>query len=806
MSGANLTEFLDREVYPALFERLDQAFPEYGFARKGKHWVATTDATRKLPASPRPDRVFCYDNKPWGLVVQGADFVRFVDLVNGNRKPQGAEFPAAVRKLAQLAGVHFPDDTASPEEVARAAERHARRGILETVIAKCHEALLGPKGVKARTYLAKRGYDEAAIEDLRLGLYLSTKAMRQVLADEGHDEAAVEAAAVLWQDIEGRVIYPWNDAAGHPQTLYADWPARPAPEGVAKLIALPGEGTKASPLHFDRARRAGHRDLVLVEGVADASVLQARGETRAIACVGRQLSGAQLDTLDRFKTNSVIICLDPDGAGVEGTLACIRQLYSKGITAFVAPLLPDGLDPDEFVLTYGIEAWRAHIAKAEHAFRYKARSIVTKHKGDGWTDRSKATCLDEAVEFDQAVQDPERQTDLSEFFWPEICAGTGADMDAVLGRVMHVRERAEAERERKAYHELVRKAEAHLNAGNVQDAKTMLRDETDRLRAAERRSNAEPIRHVADELAQHDEHLARLRGREFVGLPQKTLPELDDMTLGLRGLMLLAAAPNVGKTTLGVQFGLDVVAQNEDAAFLFLSLEMTRWEMLTRLRCNLAGLDWRTMVFGSRNGQFSQNEYEDLQRATETLRRIGPRIRILDDRNFPAPTLEKVIDQLRDLKAATGATRTFVLVDYLQVWPIPDHIARVHRSDNDSDKWRIGQMKDLRDECAGDPVMVISEAKKPQGTGKKWGGEMSDVMGSARGTYTPDIVILQQALPPEQLADGNEEGQKLFDAYAASGYAKQRISIVKGRDGVRRGDIDLRFDFRQSRFAEWRDD
>jgi hypothetical protein len=68
-------------------------------------------------------------------------------------------------------------------------------------------------------------------------------------------------------------------------------------------------------------------------------------------------------------------------------------------------------------------------------------------------------------------------------------------------------------------------------------------------------------------------------------------------------------------------------------------------------------------------------------------------------------------------------------------------------------------------------------------------------------------VILQQALPPEQLADGTtEEGQKLFDAYAASGYAKQRISIVKGRDGVRRGDIDLRFDFRQSRFAEWRDD
>jgi hypothetical protein len=34
------------------------------------------------------------------------------------------------------------------------------------------------------------------------------------------------------------------------------------------------------------------------------------------------------------------------------------------------------------------------------------------------------------------------------------------------------------------------------------------------------------------------------------------------------------------------------------------------------------------------------------------------------------------------------------------------------------------------------------------------------------------------------------------------GFARQRLSIVKGRDGVRRGRVDLRFHFLQSHFVE----
>ena len=86
LSTNDLGDFLDREVYPALFDRLDGAFREYGFKRKGHRWEATdANASRSLPGQPRPDRVNCYVNRPWGLVIQGGDFVRFLDLVSAER-------------------------------------------------------------------------------------------------------------------------------------------------------------------------------------------------------------------------------------------------------------------------------------------------------------------------------------------------------------------------------------------------------------------------------------------------------------------------------------------------------------------------------------------------------------------------------------------------------------------------------------------------------------------------------------------------------------------------------------------------
>jgi len=116
-------------------------------------------------------------------------------------------------------------------------------------------------------------------------------------------------------------------------------------------------------------------------------------------------------------------------------------------------------------------------------------------------------------------------------------------------------------------------------------------------------------------------------------------------------------------------------------------------------------------------------------------------------------------------------------------------------------------MKSLRDATEGDAVLVISEARKPSGSGDTWAGEMADVMGSARGLYTPDIVFLFLPLKDAEIAkaygvstENTKAVENLKAAMTKKGIAHNRLKIVKGRDGVERISIDLTFWYQESRF------
>jgi hypothetical protein len=324
---------------------------------------------------------------------------------------------------------------------------------------------------------------------------------------------------------------------------------------------------------------------------------------------------------------------------------------------------------------------------------------------------------------------------------------------------------------------------------------------SDKLRKRARESET-PLC-LADELTGHLGRLKAGRRGKQLGLPLNAMPKLDQAIGGLRGLMVLAAAPNVGKTALAVHLGLDAVQSDPDACFLFLSLEMQRQEIINRLLCNLACMDWSRLVVGQGDGVFSTDEEEALEKARSQLAELGKRIMILDAANFPEPTVEGAMAWLAELKAVSGCTRALILVDYLQVFPLPQEVRQQRgiASDLDVDRWRIGAMKELRD-LSGEAVMVISEMDKPAGK-ESWPLKLSGITGSARSIYTPDMVFLMQALSEEECA--KELGGNPNEARASLrrlGIAFNRLMIAKGRDGVTRGSMDITFFYRQARFAQ----
>lgn len=344
--------------------------------------------------------------------------------------------------------------------------------------------------------------------------------------------------------------------------------------------------------------------------------------------------------------------------------------------------------------------------------------------------------------------------------------------------------------------------------------------------------NKIPIIPMSERIESHKAMLAKCRGKKHLGLRVKKITEFNDKMLGLRKLILLAAGPNVGKTALTIQLGVEVLLEHPEACLVYVSLEMDKDEIIRRINLYLSGLDHDTYVLGSSQSEgidgyqnfFTPEELRKINEATKNLTDIGDRLQILDASHHI--NSETIIEYVERLKAETKSTRVIVVIDYLQCWSLPQDMR--FTSDLEADKWRIGEMKKIRDAVNiehQNPVIVISEARKPSDSDEAWGGDLSDIMGAAKNVYTPDAVLLLNPLQPKQLATlwdkhsfpeftydevDNKKNNKGFpkdnnikEFLAHKGIALCYLKMEKARDGMKKFNTILAFHFQKNTFKRF---
>ena len=476
----DLQDWLNTDLYPALFKCLDSAFPEFDWTQRGSHWEANTWP----PGFPypvnheNPSRLMVYPDRPWWIKVHGHEGVRFLELVSGERRPRGDAFVRACRDLARLAGVQFPERERTPEQIAAEDARQERRDFLEAVIDIAASALWAdhPDSKVALAYLRnRRRLTDEQIREFRLG-YLRhvdpAKDLATQLQERGFHPLYVASHLPAYYQLSHYITIPWMDELARPLTLYGRWPGDDFPEmnsmrgwkdkrdaalsaweksdkskpweepRIPKTTALAGADSKCSPLYLDRARRAGHREVVVVEGLLDALMLQAHGETRAVAAVAAQLSGEQVKTLQRCRIEKAFICGDPDGGGDRGTSGNVISLAKAGITPYVVPRLPDGLDPDEYILRDGIEAWQERVKQSQHGYRHLGEQVIAGHKAgmgerrdagdDLWCDQLADVAVKQAIE-----RLPVERPDWLRYYFEPISVQVPYSVEELRGRVQH---------------------------------------------------------------------------------------------------------------------------------------------------------------------------------------------------------------------------------------------------------------------------------------------------------------------------------------------------------------------------------
>lgn len=131
-------------------------------------------------------------------------------------------------------------------------------------------------------------------------------------------------------------------------------------------------------------------------------------------------------------------------------------------------------------------------------------------------------------------------------------------------------------------------------------------------------------------------------------------PVLDDKLMGLRGLVLLGAAPGVGKSTFCLNVGIHVAIDIEGASVLYCDIENGRNIVMLRMLSNLCG-----QTIEQLRGQ-RKSEWETWQ---ADLEEKLPGFYLTTDHALMRPEIiERQIQQI-------GADKTLVVLDSLQKLP-----------------------------------------------------------------------------------------------------------------------------------------
>ena len=77
---AGIRDFYEETVLPALAAHLDTVFPEFGWRRDSRGWVATNQEMTHQALGVRADRVVAHGDAPAGFLVHGGEPLSLIHI------------------------------------------------------------------------------------------------------------------------------------------------------------------------------------------------------------------------------------------------------------------------------------------------------------------------------------------------------------------------------------------------------------------------------------------------------------------------------------------------------------------------------------------------------------------------------------------------------------------------------------------------------------------------------------------------------------------------------------------------------
>ncbi len=300
------------------------------------------------------------------------------DAINFLMEHSGMSFVEAVQDLAQQFGMDVPQDDASPQERARAAQQKELRHTLCSVLEKASQVYRKhlKNSPKAIAYLQGRGVSGLVAKQFGLGYAPEGwRSLASALPDY-NDPLLVESGLVIAGDdddkdkrydrFRDRIMFPIRNVKGE----YIGFGGRVLGDDKPKYLNSPetpvfNKGHELYGLFEGRAAIHEHGYALVTEGYMDVVALAQLGFPNAVATLGTACTADHVRKLFRF-TDAVTFSFDGDAAG--------RRAARKALDAAL-PLasdersvrflfLPPEHDPDSFIRAHGKDAFARFVTEA----------------------------------------------------------------------------------------------------------------------------------------------------------------------------------------------------------------------------------------------------------------------------------------------------------------------------------------------------------------------------------------------------------------------------------------------------------
>ena len=238
-------------------------------------------------------------------------------------------------------------------------------------------------GKKAIEYLLNRGIDRDTIKKFGIGLSLSKSTLTDLLINKGIKlDKLIELGLsnTMSNDLFlNRIMFPLYDLSGNVVAFSGRiYNMKDSSKYInTKETTIFKKGNLLYNYHNAREHLKKNDYVIIMEGFMDVIRASIVGINNCVATMGTAFTKEQANII-RKMTDNVILCFDGDKAGEDATISAIKVLEGIGINPKIIRL-EDDLDPDEYIIKNGKDAFISKINKAINVIEYKL-SLLKKDK------------------------------------------------------------------------------------------------------------------------------------------------------------------------------------------------------------------------------------------------------------------------------------------------------------------------------------------------------------------------------------------------------------------------------------------